>query len=56
MSQVLNDEENDELAILAGVGGDLVLPGIHNNRAGPTRNSAEQLEYTMTSFIRHQNE
>ena len=56
MSQVLNDDENDELAILAGVGGDLMLPGINNNHGAPIRNSAEKLEYTMTSFLKHQND
>ena len=39
--EVLNDDENDELAILAGVGGDLQLPGIGNRGDGALRNSGE---------------
>ena len=55
--EVLNDDENDELAILAGVGGDLVLPGIGNGgQGGALRNSGEQLEYTMTSFLKREND
>ena len=55
--EVLNDDENDELAILAGVGGDLVLPGIGNGgQDGALRNSGEQLEYTMTSFLKREND
>lgn len=51
MNDILNDGEQDELAILAGVGGEVKLPGIDNRESGNMRNSAEKLEYTMTSFI-----
>ena len=56
VGEVLNDDENDELAILAGVGGDLQLPGIGNRGDGALRNSGEQLEYTMTSFLKRAND
>ena len=51
VNDILNDGEQDELAILAGVGGEVKLPGIDNRESGNMRNSAEKLEYTMTSFI-----